>query len=81
MKKEMDKNSNNINFAFSAVNYKLLGLGLVLLVVGYILMSGGGSDDPNVFSEEIFNFRRITLAPYIILSGYGTILFAILKKS
>ncbi len=81
MKKEMEKNSNNINFAFSAVNYKLLGLGLVLLVVGYILMSGGGSDDPNVFSEEIFNFRRITLAPYIILSGYGTILFAILKKS
>ena len=81
MKKEMDKNSNNINFAFSAVNYKLLGLGLVLLVVGYILMSGGGSDDPNVFSEEIFNKRRITLAPYIILSGYGTILFAILKKS
>ena len=42
MKKEMDKNSNNGNFAFSAVNYKLLGLGLVLLVVGYILMSGGG---------------------------------------
>ena len=81
MNKDMDKNSNNGNFAFSAVNYKLLGLGLVLLVVGYILMSGGGSDDPNVFSEEIFNFRRITLAPYIILSGYGTILFAILKKS
>ena len=81
MKKEVDKNYNNGNFAFSAVNYKLLALGLVLLVVGYILMSGGGSDDPNVFSEKIFNFRRITLAPYIILSGYGTILFAILKKS
>ena len=78
MKKEVDKNSNNGNFAFSAVNYKLLGLGLVLLVVGYILMSGGGSDDPGL---EIFNKRRITLAPYIILYGYGTILFAILKKS
>ncbi len=81
MNKEMDRNSNNGNFAFSAVNYKLLGLGLVLLVLGYVLMSGGGSDDPNVFSYEIFSFRRITLAPYIILSGYGTILFAILKKS
>ena len=81
MNNEMDKNSNNGNFAFSAVNYKLLGLGLVLLIVGYILMSGGGSDDPNVFSYEIFNFRRITLAPYIILSGYGTILFSILKRT
>ena len=77
----MDRNSNNGNFAFSAVNYKLLGLGLVLLVLGYVLMSGGGSDDPYVFSDEIFSFRRITLAPFIILSGYGTILFAILKKS
>jgi hypothetical protein len=81
MNKDMDKNSNNRNFAFSAVNYKLLGLGLGLLVIGYILMSGGGSDDPNVFSYDIFNFRRITLAPYVILAGYVTILFAILKKS
>jgi hypothetical protein len=44
-------------------------------------MSGGGSDDPDVFSYEIFNFRRITLAPYIVLIGYGTILYAILKKT
>ena len=81
MNKDMDKNSNNRNFAFSTANYRLLGLGLGLLVIGYILMSGGGSDDPNVFSYEIFNFRRITLAPYVILAGYITILFAILKKS
>jgi hypothetical protein len=52
-----------------------------LLVLGYLLMSGGGSDDPDVFSYEIFNFRRITLAPYIVLAGYGTILYAILKKA
>lgn len=71
----------NKNFAFSSANYKWLGLGLALLVLGYLLMSGGGSDDPDVFSYDIFNFRRITLAPYIVLAGYGTILFAILKKA
>ena len=71
----------NKNFAFSAPNYKWLGGGLALLVLGYLLMSGGGSDDPDVFSYDIFNFRRITLAPYIVLAGYGTILYAILKKA
>tara|TARA_B110000091_G_scaffold112083_1_gene121278 strand:+ start:828 stop:1073 length:246 start_codon:yes stop_codon:yes gene_type:complete len=81
MNKNVDQKSENGKFAFSAVNYKFLGVGLALLVIGYILMSGGGSDDPNVFSYEIFSFRRITLAPYVILSGYGFILFAILKKS
>ena len=69
------------NFAFSSTNYKWLGIGLALLAIGYVLMSGGGSDDPDVFSYEIFNFRRITLAPYIVLIGYGTILYAILKKT
>ena len=49
-------------------------------MVGYILMSGGGSDDPEVFSEDIFDFRRITLAPVVVLAGYGTIFYAILKR-
>jgi hypothetical protein len=71
----------NKNFAFSSTNYKWLGIGLAFLVLGYLLMSGGGSDDPDVFSYEIFNFRRITLAPYLVLVGYGTILYAILKKA
>ena len=71
----------NNNFAFSSTNYKWLGIGLALLALGYVLMSGGGSDDPDVFSYEIFNFRRITLAPYVVLAGYGTILYAILKKA
>jgi hypothetical protein len=78
-KKKIETVSNN--FAFSSTNYKWLGIGLALLALGYVLMSGGGSDDPDVFSYEIFNFRRITLAPYIVLAGYGTILYAILKKA
>ena len=69
------------NFAFGRSNYVWLGIGIATLAVGYVLMSGGGSDDPNVFDESIFSFRRITLAPTVVLAGYGVIVYAILKKS
>ena len=73
---------SNSNFAFSKENYIWLGIGIVLLVVGYLLMSGGGSDNPNEFhADQLFSARRITLAPVTVLAGYGTILYAILKKS
>lgn len=73
-------NSEN-TFAFGSINFKLLLIGLAILLVGYVLMVGGGSDDPNVFNgEELFSFRRITLAPLIILGGYIFIFYAILKK-
>ena len=72
---------SNSNFAFSKENYIWLCVGIVLLVIGYILMSGGGSDNPNEFhADQIFSARRITLAPITVLVGYGTILYAILKK-
>lgn len=62
---------------------KYIGLILIvgLLTLGFILMSGGGSADPNVFNEEIFSFRRITLAPVIIMSSYCGLIWLILKKS
>ena len=73
---------SNSNFAFSKENYIWLCVGIVLLVIGYVLMSGGGSDNPNEFhADQIFSARRITLAPITVLAGYGTILYAILKKS
>ena len=73
---------SNSNFAFSKKNYLLLGTGIALLIIGYLLMSGGGSDNPNEFhADKIFSARRITLAPITVLTGYGTILYAILKKS
>ena len=73
---------SNSNFAFSKSNYIWLGVGVVLLVTGFLLMSGGGSDDPTVFNaDEIFSFRRISLAPLTVLAGYGPILYAILKKA
>ena len=67
-------------FLFEKVNYKILLIGLAVIALGFILMSGGGSDNPNVFSEEIFNFRRIRLAPTTVLIGFGITIYAILKN-
>ena len=51
---------------------KIIIAGLVVMIVGYILMTGGGSDDPQVFNYEMFNFRRLTLAPIVIIAGIVT---------
>ena len=70
------------NFAFNKENYKWIAIGVLILIVGYIMMSGGGSDNPNEFhADEIFSSRRTTFAPITVLLGYGVILYAILKKS
>lgn len=67
-------------FAFGRENFRLLFIGLGLLLLGFLLMIGGGSDDPNVFSYKIFDFQRLTLAPLLILAGYVVQIFAIMKK-
>ena len=69
---------------FGVKNYKFLMFSILLITLGFILMSGGGSDDPNVFNPEIFSFRRIRLAPTVILIGFSLAIYAILlapKKS
>ncbi len=71
---------SSVAFAFVKENYKLLILGLIVITIGFLLMIGGGSDDPNVFSEDIFSFRRMTLAPILILAGYIIEIYAIMKK-
>ena len=63
-----------------AKNLKIMLIGVVVIVVGFLLMTGGGSSDPNVFNEEMFSFRRITLAPIVVLAGFGVIAFSIMKK-
>jgi hypothetical protein len=70
-----------IDFAFAKENYRLMLIGLALLALGFILMIGGGSKDPNDFSPAIFDFQRITLAPILILAGFVVEIFAIMKKS
>ncbi len=67
-------------FLFEKANYKILLIGIVVIALGFILMSGGGSEDPKVFSEAIFNFRRIRLAPTTVLIGFGITIYAILKN-
>jgi hypothetical protein len=68
-------------FLFSQVNYTFLLIGIGVIILGFLLMAGGGSDNPKVFSEAIFNFRRIRLAPTIVLLGFGITVYAILKNS
>ena len=68
------------DFLFEKANYKILLIGIAVIVLGFILMSGGGSDDPKVFSDEIFNFRRIRLAPTVVLIGFGITVYSILKN-
>jgi hypothetical protein len=67
-------------FALGKENYKLMAIGFAIIVAGFILMAGGGSDDPNVFNPEIFSFRRITFAPVILLIGFAFEIYAIMKK-
>jgi hypothetical protein len=66
--------------AFSRKNYLLLISGIGLIALGYILMIGGGSEDPNVFNPAIFDFRRVTLAPMVCLAGFVLILVAIMWR-
>jgi hypothetical protein len=76
-KKSTDKES----FALAKENYILLIIGFVLIVLGFILMIGGKSEDPTVFNEEeLFSFRRITLAPMVVLAGFIFEIWAIMKK-
>lgn len=71
---------SNKQFAFGRRNYKFMFIGIAIIAVGFLLMSGGGSDDPNVFNEEIYNFRRIRLAPALVIIGFAVEVYAILTK-
>ena len=67
--------------AFTAINYKLMLVSIGVIVLGFLLMAGGGSGDPNVFNEEeIFSPRRITVAPIVVLIGYVLLVYAIMKR-
>lgn len=77
----MKNNEQKPDFLFDKVNYKTLLIGIAVIVLGFILMSGGGSDDPKVFNEDVFSFRRISLAPTLVLIGFGITIYSIFKKS
>jgi uncharacterized membrane protein len=71
---------NKKEFIFSRSNYMLMLVGFLFITLGFTLMVGGGSDDPNVFNPDIFNFRRIRLAPTLVLIGFGIEIAAILRS-
>lgn len=77
-KKQKQGKRSTSEFIFQKRNYMFMFIGLFCIALGFILMSGGGSDDPNVFSPDIFNFRRIRLAPTLVLIGLGIEVYAIL---
>lgn len=78
----MSKKENNTKpeFIFSKRNYIIMLIGAAFIALGFILMAGGGSDDPNVFNPEIYNWRRIRLAPTLVIIGLGIEIYAILAK-
>ncbi len=79
MKKQSTKNiSPKTDFVFGKKNYIVMAIGIAVIALGFILMAGGGSDDPNVFNPDIYSFRRIRLAPTIVLIGFGIEVYAIL---
>lgn len=78
MGEQKRKETTNQDFIFGKKNYKFMLIGLGCIVLGFILMAGGGSDDPNVFNPEIFSWRRIRLAPTLVLIGFGFQVYAIL---
>ena len=65
-------------FLFGKRAYRILGLGIVLIILGFVLMSGGGSNDPNVFNPAIFSPMRIRVAPTLVLAGFAVLVVAIL---
>lgn len=75
-----DNNRINKDFAFGKQNYILLIIGTFLTILGYVLLSGGGSEDPAVFSEELFSFRRMFVSPVLIILGLVIVGWGIMKK-
>ncbi|MBR3775134.1 MAG: DUF3098 domain-containing protein [Alistipes sp.] len=73
-----DKNDEQMPLTIR--NYVLIIAGFVVIIIGMVLMTGGGSDDPNVFNYEMFSWRRITLAPILIVGGFAFEIYALLKR-
>tara|TARA_B100000900_G_C20448704_1_gene662208 strand:- start:327 stop:569 length:243 start_codon:yes stop_codon:yes gene_type:complete len=71
---------NKKELIFTRANYTLMLIGFAVIALGFVLMVGGGSEDPDVFNPDIFNFRRIRLAPVLVLIGFGIEIAAILRS-
>jgi len=79
-KHKKDQRDNKMTFVFNKEKYIIMLIGLAIIFIGFFLMIGGGTDDPNEFSYELFSFRRLTLSPILILIGFIIEIYAIMKK-
>ena len=68
------------DFLFNKRRYRLLFMSVIIIIIGFLLMSGGESNNPEIFSNEIYNFRRIRLAPLVVILGFTLCIITILKK-
>ncbi len=75
-----ENNDNQDVMPFGKQNYIIVLIGIALIALGFILMIGGGSTDPDVFNEKMFNFQRLTLAPILVLAGFVVEIVAIFWK-
>jgi membrane-bound ClpP family serine protease len=73
-------NNDKLEFAFNKKNYILMGIGILLLIIGFALLAGGGSTDPNYFSPDIFNTQRLVIAPLFMLAGFILEIYAIMYR-
>lgn len=78
--KPTETQTSSYALAFGPVNYIIMAVGLVMLGLGYIFLSGGGSDDPTVFNAEMFNTRRLVVAPILIVAGFVVEICAIMIR-
>ena len=80
MSKKNKPEEKKVEFALGRENYILLIIGFAIIIFGFLLMIGGKAENPDEFNEAIFSFRRITLAPIIVLLGFVFEIYAIMKK-
>lgn len=73
-------NKNDNNMPLTMKNYALIAIGAVIIIIGFVLMAGGTAASPEQFNEDIFSFRRITLAPIVVIAGFAFEIYAILKR-
>lgn len=76
-----EQGNSEKEFAFGKENYIITGVGMVVIIVGFVLMAGGASEDPNVFSTEIFSTTRITVAPLVVLAGFALEIIGIMYRA
>ena len=80
MSKQLDNQPENPRMPLTRKNYIILAIGFAIVLLGFVLMAGGGSDSTTEFNYDIFSFRRITLAPLLVVGGFVVEIFGILKR-